>query len=210
MSVLYYGTNPETQKQITIDRRNSAVSANRIICGKSGTGKTFLIHDEIKHIFAEAEDAVFELTNENQLPFTLEALQRNHEKGRKTWIFVDEISAMLYNCKSAELLCKLAGTAERYSGILTLATQDMCSLFETETGNIILTDMNFMTFLSLTQKGRKVLCRYFGEIIPECVIERYCKDVPCGNGISIMESKLLNPDSTSHIEVVPFVFQSCH
>ena len=204
---MYYGTNLETQEQIMIDRKKPVISANRIIFGQAGAGKTFLIQDEIRHIFSEEEDSVFELTNGNQLLFTLEALRRNHEKGRKTWIFIDEISVMMHKHKSAELLCKLAGTAEQYSGILTLATQDMCSLFETEAGKIILTDMNFLTFLSLTQNERKVLCRYFKEIVPECVIERYCGDVSHGNGIFVMDSKLLNPDNAQHIEVMPFVFR---
>lgn len=204
---MYYGTNPETQEQIIIDRRNSAVPANRIICGQAGTGKTFLVQEEIRHIFSECEDSVFDLTDAKQLPFTLEALCRNHEKGRRTWIFIDEISKMIHNDRSAELLCKLAVTAEWYSGILTVTTQDMCSLFETDTGNSILTDMNFLTFLSLTQKERKVLYRYFGELVPDCIIEQYCSDVPCGNGIFIMDSKLLNPESTPHIKVMPFVFR---
>lgn len=204
---MYYGTNPETQEQTVIDRRNSAVSANRIICGQAGAGKTFLIQNEISHIFSETEDSVFELTDGNQFPFTLEALHRNHEKGRKTWIFIDEISKMLKNQEHSELLCKLADTAERYSGILTMATQDMCGLFETETGNIILSDMNFLTFLSLSQHQREVLCRYFGEIVPESVIEKYCGDVPCGNGIFILDSRLLKPDSISQIEIMPFVFR---
>lgn len=203
---MYYGTDSETKKQIVMDRRNSVVSANRIICGQAGAGKTFLVQNEISHIFSETEDSVFELTDGRQLPFTFEAVQRNHAKGRKTWVFIDGISKMLKHQQYAELLCRLADTAEQYSCILTMATQDMCSLFETETGNMLLSDVNFLTFLSLSQEQREVLYRYFREIVPECVIERYCGDVPCGNGIFVMESRLLNPDSVSHIEVMPFVF----
>lgn len=205
---MYYGTNPETKKQIVMDRKNAVVSANRIICGQTGAGKTFMMQNEISHIFSETEDSVFELTDGKQLQFTLEAIQRNHAKGRKTWIFIDEIHKMLKHQQYAELLCRLADTAEQYSSILTMATQDMCSLFETETGNMFLSDVNFLTFLSLSQEQCAVLCRYFRDIVPECVVERYCGDVSCGKGIFVVESKLLNPDSVSHIEVMPFVFHA--
>lgn len=61
---MYYGTNLYTNEPIELDRRNLSISTNRLICGKAGKGKTYLMKHEMLSVLSGTEDTVIVIADD--------------------------------------------------------------------------------------------------------------------------------------------------
>lgn len=65
-SPFYYGKHWHNAEPILLNRRNLSISANHLLCGLAGTGKTSLMEHEIKSVLHHTNDRVFVITAANE------------------------------------------------------------------------------------------------------------------------------------------------
>ncbi len=257
---MYYGTNLYTNEPIELDRRKLSIPTNRLICGKAGKGKTFLMKHEMLSVLSETEDTVIVMAsdeiysysdivkmfcgetlkmnskNENDILITenkriifydlsymsnklrlnayklclesaFKTVCNNHRQGRMTWIFIDEINPILHDETLTELLYQIHLGARKQSCTVTLSTQFVDEINNSDIVRSLLFNTNFLTLLSIPKDDREVIYKYYEKELPKSVIDKYCDNALYGTGINIINGRLFG-DEYSNEMIIPFRFKS--
>ena len=71
----------------------------------------------------------------------------NRNKGKNTWVYIDEIYLMFRNEESAELLQNMWKRARKYGGINTGITQNVEDLLQSATASTMLSNSEFVIMM---------------------------------------------------------------
>ena len=137
----------------------------------------------------------------------------NHRQGRMTWIFIDEVNPILRDYPicgeniSAFLLHEIFKRARTHKCTVTLSTQYLDVLNNSDIGRSILLNTSFLTLLSIPKDDREVIYKYYEKELSKSVIDKYCDNALYGTGINIINGRLFG-DEYSNEMIIPFRFKS--
>ena len=113
-------------------------------------------------------------------------LARNREKGKNTYIFIDEIYLLFAYEYTAEFLYKLWKRIRKYGGYVTGITQNVEDLLQSKKARTMLSNSEFVTMLAQSTSDRDELARLLNISNEEC---RYITERSTGEGIIHVENK---------------------
>ena len=91
------------------------------------------------------------------LDYVWNRITENRAKGKKTWIYMDEIYLLFSNEYSAQFLYELYKRARKWGGIPTGITQNVEDLLKSDTARSMLANTEYIMMLSQAASDRKEL-----------------------------------------------------
>lgn len=110
----------------------------------------------------------------------LNRITENRAKGRKTYIFIDEIYLLFQHEYSANFLFTLWKRVRKYGAYITGITQNVEDLLQSHTARTMLANSEFVVMLNQASTDREELCGLMG--ISENQIE-HIRNVEAGHGL---------------------------
>ena len=107
-------------------------------------------------------------------------LLQNQQKGRETWIFVDEAYLLFRSPYSANFFYKLWKRIRKQNGFATAITQNIDELLRSETARLMLANSEYLVLLNQAASDREQLSSLLH--IPDAQLS-YVKDAPPGQGL---------------------------
>ena len=102
------------------------------------------------------------------------------QKGRETWIFVDEAYLLFRSPYSANFFYKLWKRIRKQNGFATAITQNIDELLRSETARLMLANSEYLVLLNQAASDREQLSSLLH--IPDAQLS-YVKDAPPGQGL---------------------------
>jgi len=118
----------------------------------------------------------------------LNRITANREKGRRTYIFIDEIYLMFEHEYSAEFLYRLWKRARKYGACLTGITQNVEDILQSHTARTMLSNSEFVVMLNQAATDREELARLLN--ISDAELD-YITNAEAGHGLIKIGSSLV-------------------
>lgn len=118
----------------------------------------------------------------------LNRITANKERGKKTYIFIDEIYLLFKQHYSAQFVSQLWKRVRKYNAVCTGITQDVADLLQDHYAEVMLTNSEFIIMLSLAATNRARLVQLLN-ISPDQ--ERYITDADVANGLIKVGSSIV-------------------
>lgn len=118
----------------------------------------------------------------------LNRITANREKGRRTYIFIDEIYLMFAHEYSAEFLYKLWKRARKYGACVTGITQNVEDILQSHTARTMLSNSEFVVMLNQAATDREELARLLN--ISDAELD-YITNAEAGHGLIKIGSSLV-------------------
>ena len=118
----------------------------------------------------------------------LNRITSNREKGKKTFIFIDEIYLLFEHPYSAIFLQKLWKRARKYGACITGITQNVEDLLQSHTARTMLANSEFIVMLNQAAEDRAELSRLLHISDAEA---KYIENVKAGHGLIKIGSSMV-------------------
>ncbi|MDR3092110.1 MAG: ATP-binding protein [Clostridiales bacterium] len=105
---------------------------------------------------------------------------KNRQRGKNTWIYIDEIYLLFRSEENANFLYELYKRARKWGGVPTGITQNVEDLLRSETARAMLSNTEFVVMLRQAASDREELARLLK--IPEAIME-FVVGSPAGSGL---------------------------
>ncbi len=93
------------------------------------------------------------------LDYVWNSITENRAKGKRTWIYMDEVYLLFANEYSANFLFELYKRARKWGGVPTGITQNVEDLLKSETARSMLSNTDFVMMLNQATSDRVQLAR---------------------------------------------------
>jgi len=110
----------------------------------------------------------------------LNRITANKEKGKNTFIFIDEIYLLFKNEYSANFISSLWKRVRKYGAFCTGITQNVDDLLQSHIARTMLSNSEFIVMLNQAATDRMELCELLNISDGQA---KYIKDVPAGSGL---------------------------
>ena len=118
----------------------------------------------------------------------LNRITSNREKGKNTFIFIDEIYLLFEHPYSAIFLQKLSKRARKYGACITGITQNVEDLLQSHTARTMLANSEFIVMLNQAAEDRAELSRLLHISDAEA---KYIENVKAGHGLIKIGSSMV-------------------
>ena len=122
--------------------------------------------------------------NELGLQITLDHIWQkmieNGQKGKRTWLYIDEMHLLMQTERSASYISSIWKLARKWNGIPTAMTQNVEDMLKTENSRTLLNNSPFLLLLGQTDINREQLSNIFN-ISP--IEQRYIARPKPGTGL---------------------------
>ena len=107
----------------------------------------------------------------------------NHAKGRRTWIYIEEIQSMFAYPTVLSYFSRFANEARKFGGIITGITQNSVAMLENEKARAIVLNADYIMLLKQSPVDRQTWTDLLGLSAEEAgFVDESCK---CGDGLLI-------------------------
>ena len=89
-------------------------------------------------------------------------ISRNHAKGRRTWVYIDEIYVLFANQHSSHYMETLWRQIRKFGGYCTGITQNVTDLLQSQTARAMLSNSEFIVMLNQAALDRGELAKLLG------------------------------------------------
>lgn len=122
------------------------------------------------------------------LEHIMNRLASNRNKGKNTWINIDEFHILLANQFSAEYIAKIYKIGRKLGAIPTIITQNIEDVLKSEQGRKILSNSEFALILRQKPLDLSPVCKIFGISDEE---SEYVKNSPPGQGLLVYDADVI-------------------
>lgn len=116
------------------------------------------------------------------LEHIMNRLSQNQQKGKNTWLWIDEFHILLANQFSADYIAKIFKIGRKYGALPSVVTQNIADVLKSEQGQKILSNSEFAVILKQKLLDLTPICKIFDISSEEA---KYVIDSPQGQGLLV-------------------------
>lgn len=116
------------------------------------------------------------------LEHIMNRLSQNQQKGKNTWLWIDEFHILLANQFSTDYIAKIFKIGRKYGALPSVVTQNIADVLKSEQGKKILSNSEFAVILKQKLLDLTPICKIFDISSEEA---KYVIDSPQGQGLLV-------------------------